>query len=76
MLAEARRESEAADLHRDAAHRWHEYGFALEEAFALLGVARCGGGAAARADAERILARLGVANEPALRAKHGAAGAG
>jgi tetratricopeptide (TPR) repeat protein len=49
----------AAPLYREAAERWDEYGSVVEQAYALLGLGRCGDDQAAR-DAEAIFARLGA----------------
>jgi class 3 adenylate cyclase/tetratricopeptide (TPR) repeat protein len=49
----------AASLYREAAERWDEYGSVVEQAYALLGLGRCGDDQAAR-DAEAIFARLGA----------------
>jgi hypothetical protein len=66
ILAEARGETDAAlQLYREAAERWSEWPFVLEQALALTGVERCGGGAA---EANELFARLGV-SEPQLAAR-------
>ena len=49
----------AAELYREAAERWDEYGSIVEQAYALLGLGRCGEGQAAR-DAEAIFGHLGA----------------
>jgi hypothetical protein len=60
MLAEARGETgRATELYRDAAERWEAYGSVVEQAYALLGLGRCGD-AAAFVEGEAILARLGA----------------
>jgi tetratricopeptide (TPR) repeat protein len=59
-LAEARGQlEEAAELYRRAAERWGEFGSVVEQAYALLGLGRCGD---AKADLEgkAIFARLGA----------------
>ena len=69
MLAEGRGEIEAARaLYEDAAARFRAWPFPLEEALALRGIGRCGGGTG---DAAAILARLGVREDQtaARRAK-------
>ncbi len=59
-LAEARGSIDvAAPLFREAAARWDEYGSVVEQAYALLGLGRCGDEDAAR-EAEAIFARLGA----------------
>ena len=59
-LAEARgRLEEAAELYRRAAERWAEFGSVVEQAYALLGLGRCGDAKAAR-EGEGIFARLGA----------------
>jgi hypothetical protein len=60
MLAEARGElTAAADSYRQAAASWHEYGSLVEQAYALLGRARCGDADAA-CQAEEIFCSLGA----------------
>jgi len=60
LLAEARgRTDEAARSYRKAATSWAEYGSVLEQAYALLGLGRCGDASAAR-EADAIFARLGA----------------
>ncbi len=60
LLAEARGDlDEAAVGYRGAAARWAEYGSVVEQAYALLGLARCGDADAAR-EADAIFARLGA----------------
>ncbi len=49
----------AADLYREAAERWEAYGSVVEQAYALLGLGRCGD-AQALSDARAIFARLGA----------------
>ena len=59
-LAEARgRADEAAALYRQAVERWDAYGSVVEQAYALLGLGRCGDAAALR-EGEAIFARLGA----------------
>jgi len=59
-IAESRGSTDAAaGLYREAAERWDEYGSDVEQAYALLGLGRCGDGQAAR-DAEAIFGRLGA----------------
>jgi tetratricopeptide (TPR) repeat protein len=61
MLAEARGEAaEASGLYREAGTRWEAYGSIVEQAYALLGLGRCGD-AKALVDGEAIFARLGAA---------------
>jgi class 3 adenylate cyclase/tetratricopeptide (TPR) repeat protein len=61
LFAEAAgRTDEAAALYREAAERWEAYGSVVEQAYALLGLARCGDAKALR-QAEAIFARLGAA---------------
>ena len=50
---------EAAVLYAEAAERWATYGSVVEQAYALLGLARCGD-AKALVQAEAIFARLGA----------------
>ena len=60
MLAEARgQRNEAADLYREAAAAWREWGSVVEQAYALLGLGRCGDEKAAREGAA-IFERLGA----------------
>ncbi len=60
MLAEARGDLEdAAGSYRQAAAAWHEYGSIVEQAYALLGLGRCGDPTATR-EADEIFARLGA----------------
>jgi hypothetical protein len=49
----------AAHLYREAAARWQEYGSIVEQAYALLGLGRCGDDEAAH-EGEAIFARLGA----------------
>jgi len=59
-LAEARgRVEEAGELYRRAAERWAEFGSVVEQAYALLGLGRCGDAQALR-EGEAIFARLGA----------------
>jgi tetratricopeptide (TPR) repeat protein len=68
MVAEAEgRETEAAALYRDAAERWDVYGSVVEQAYALLGLGRCGDAAAMR-EAQATFARLGASPVVALAA--------
>ena len=68
MLAEAQgRLPDAERLYGEAAERWGSYGFALEEAYALLALGRCrrAAGRAGEAQppmrrAEKIFAKLGA----------------
>jgi tetratricopeptide (TPR) repeat protein len=61
MLAEAGGAvDDAAASYRQAAGLWHEYGSVLEQAYALLGLGRCGDAEAAR-EAGEIFGRLGAA---------------
>ncbi len=58
MLAEARGErDEASALFREAAEHWNEYGSVVEQAYALLGLGRCGDGEALR-EGEAIFSKL------------------
>ena len=60
ILAEARgRLDEAAPLYRDASERWDEYGSVVEQAYALLGLGRCGHAKALR-EGQAIFAGLGA----------------
>ena len=60
MLAEARGDAgEASALFRDAAERWDEYGSVVEQAYALLGLGRCGDAKALR-EGESIFASFGA----------------
>lgn len=60
MLAEARgNEDEAATLYREAAERWDDYGSVVEQAYALLGLGRCGDAKALR-EGEAVFASLGA----------------
>ncbi|CAN5315745.1 hypothetical protein BH20ACT13_BH20ACT13_02280 [soil metagenome] len=59
-LAEARgRTDEAKPLFEDAALRWEDYGSVVEQAYALLGLGRCGDAKAQR-EGEAIFAKLGA----------------
>ena len=59
-LAEARgRLEEAGELYRRAAERWAEFGSVVEQAYALLGLGRCGN-ARASLEGEDIFASLGA----------------
>jgi class 3 adenylate cyclase/tetratricopeptide (TPR) repeat protein len=60
MIAEANgRLDEAATLYREAAERWERYGSVVEQAYALLGLGRCGDAKALR-EGEAIFASLGA----------------
>jgi hypothetical protein len=60
LLAEARGEpDQASALFREAAERWDEYGSVVEQAYALLGLGRCGDAKASRAG-EAIFASIGA----------------
>ncbi|MFO7572157.1 MAG: hypothetical protein R6W48_06085 [Gaiellaceae bacterium] len=60
MLAEARGAlDEASGLFADAAGRWEAYGSVVEQAYALLGLGRCGDARALR-EGEAIFAHLGA----------------
>ena len=60
MLAEARGEQDdASSLFREAAEQWDEYGSIVEQAYALLGLGRCGDAKALR-EGEAIFASLGA----------------
>ncbi len=60
VIAEARGDTaEAADGYRRAADLWVDYGSALESAYALVGLGRCGDADAAR-EADETFARLGA----------------
>jgi tetratricopeptide (TPR) repeat protein len=60
MLAEARGDLEAAaGPYRQAAASWDRYGSVVEQAYALLGLGRCGDAEAER-EAEEIFTRLGA----------------
>jgi hypothetical protein len=60
VIAEARGDTaEAADGYRRAAVLWADYGSALESAYALVGLGRCGDADAAR-EADETFARLGA----------------
>jgi tetratricopeptide (TPR) repeat protein len=61
ILAEAGGDPErAAELYRQAAERWREYGAVVERAHALAGLGRCAGDDVAAAEARDIFASLGV----------------
>jgi class 3 adenylate cyclase/tetratricopeptide (TPR) repeat protein len=61
MLAESGHDAEeAATLYREAVERWEAYGSVVEQAYALLGLGRCGD-AKAMVEGEEIFARLGAA---------------
>jgi len=69
LLCEARGEvAEAASLYREGAAGWAEWGSVVENAYALLGVWRCGGDEDARREAEAIFERLRAAPFIALAA--------
>ena len=60
MLVEVReRPDEASALFREAAGRWEEYGSVVEQAYALLGLGRCGD-TKALVEGRAIFARLGA----------------
>jgi hypothetical protein len=60
-LAEARGEAaDAAALYAEAAERWATYGSVVEQAYALLGLGRCGVAGALR-EGQAIFERLGAA---------------
>ena len=60
MIAEAKGEiGDAARLYADAAQAWHEWGSVVEQAYALLGLGRCGNANALR-DGQAIFERLGA----------------
>jgi len=60
MLAEARgTPDEASGLFRVAAERWGDYGSVVEQAYALLGLGRCGDGKALR-KGQAVFASLGA----------------
>jgi class 3 adenylate cyclase/tetratricopeptide (TPR) repeat protein len=60
LFAEAAgREDEAASLYREAAERWQAYGSVVEQAYALLGLGRCGDAKGLRGG-QAIFARLGA----------------
>ena len=50
---------EAGELYRRAAERWADFGSVVEQAYALLGLGRCGDAQALR-EGEAIFARLGA----------------
>jgi hypothetical protein len=60
MLAEARRDPDAAERYGRVAERLREYGEPFEEAMALLGRARCSGASGAPDRAVQLLHGLGV----------------
>jgi hypothetical protein len=60
-LREADRDTAtAADLYREAAEGWGEWGSVVERAYALLGIGRCAGDARALADGNEVFGRLGA----------------
>jgi len=72
-LAEAHGEQQSAlRAYRQAAARWHDWGFPLEEALALIGAARCGGAADERSRGQALLTSLGVRVNPPFPAAAGA----
>jgi class 3 adenylate cyclase/tetratricopeptide (TPR) repeat protein len=61
ILAEAAGEPErAAELYRQVAERWSEYGALVERAHALAGLGRCAGDEVAATEARDVFASLGV----------------